>query len=59
LRWSQRDATGAVIGRCYKQHLAAEFLDFLKRIDAQMPDGPELHLVMDNYATHKTPKVKA
>jgi hypothetical protein len=38
---------------------ATEFLDFLKRIDAQMPDGPDVHLVMDNYATHKTPRIKA
>ena len=52
-------ATGAVIGKCYKRHRAAEFLDFLKKIDAAMPDGPEVHLVMDNYATHKTPKIKA
>ena len=52
-------ATGAVIGKCYKRHRAAEFLDFLKRIDAQMPEGPDVHLVMDNYATHKTPKIKA
>ncbi len=47
-------ATGAVIG-----HRATEFLDFLKKIDAAMPDGPDVHLVMDNYATHKTPKIKA
>jgi transposase len=52
-------ATGAVIGKCYKRHRATEFLDFLKRIDAQMPDGPDVHLVMDNYATHKTPRIKA
>lgn len=52
-------ATGAVIGKCYKRHRATEFLDFLKKIDAAMPDGPDVHLVMDNYATHKTPKIKA
>jgi len=52
-------ATGAVIGKCYKRHRATEFLDFLRKIDAAMPAGPEVHLVMDNYATHKTPKVKA
>ncbi|WP_460988355.1 IS630 family transposase [Sphingobium sp. TomTYG75] len=52
-------ATGAVIGKCYKRHRATEFLDFLKRIDAEMPKGPDVHLVMDNYATHKTPKIKA
>lgn len=52
-------ATGAVIGKCYKRHRATEFLDFLKQIDRQVPEGPDLHLVMDNYATHKTPKIKA
>ena len=48
-----------MIGKCYKRHRATEFLDFLKRIDAEMPKGPDVHLVMDNYATHKTPKIKA
>lgn len=52
-------ATGAVIGKCYKRHRATEFLDFLKRIDARLPEGPDVHIIMDNYATHKTPKVKA
>ena len=37
-------ATGAVIGKCYKRHRATEFLDFLKRIDAEMPEGPDVHL---------------
>lgn len=52
-------ATGAVFGKCYKRHRATEFLDFLKQIDAAMPAGLSVHLVMDNYATHKTPKVKS
>ena len=52
-------ATGAVIGKCYKRHRATEFLDFLKQIDRHMPEGPDVHIVMDNYATHKTPKIKA
>lgn len=52
-------ATGAVIAKCYKRHRAAEFLDFLKQIDRQIPDGLDVHIVMDNYATHKTPKIKA
>jgi transposase len=34
-------------------------LNFLKEIDAQVPDGLDVHIVMDNYATHKTPKIKA
>lgn len=42
-----------------ERHRATEFLDFLKRIDAEMPNGPDVHLVMDNYATHNTPRVKA
>lgn len=52
-------ATGFVIGKCYKRHRAAEFLDFLKQIDANVPAGPDIHIVMDNYATHKTPAIKA
>lgn len=52
-------ATGAVIGKCYRRHRATEFLDFLKQIDRQMPEGSEVHVVMDNYATHKTPRIKA
>jgi transposase len=52
-------ASGFVIGKCYKRHRAAEFLNFLKEIDAQVPDGLDVHIVMDNYATHKTPKIKA
>lgn len=43
----------------YTRHRATEFLDFLKRIDRQMPEGPDVHIVMDNYATHKTPRIKA
>ncbi len=45
-------ASGFVIGKCY--HRAAEFLNFLKEIDAQVPEGLDIHIVMDNYATHKT-----
>src|SRR5437588_12961866 len=52
-------ASGFVIGKCYKRHRAAEFLDFLKQIDAQAPHGLDVHIVMDNYATHKTAAIKA
>jgi transposase len=52
-------ASGFVIGKCYKRHRAAEFLSFLKEIDAPVPEGLDLHTVMDNYATLKTPKIKA
>jgi hypothetical protein len=37
----------------------AELLNFLKEIDAQVPEGLDIHIVIDNYATHKTPKIKA
>ena len=52
-------ATGRVIGKCYRRHRAREFLDFLKVIDARVPEGLDIHIVMDNYATHKTAAVKA
>ena len=52
-------ASGFVIGKCYKRHRAKEFLDFLKQIDARVPGDLDIHIVMDNYATHKTPKIKA
>lgn len=52
-------ASGFVIGKCYKRHRATEFLDFLKQIDAQVPDGLDVHIIMDNYATHKTARIKA
>src|ERR1700704_1968951 len=51
-------ASGFVIGKCYKRHRAAEFLDFLKQIDARVPDGLDVHIIMDNYATHKTAVIK-
>lgn len=52
-------ASGFVIGKCYKRHRAAEFLDFLKQIDAHVPEGLDVHIIMDNYATHKTAAIKA
>jgi transposase len=51
-------ASGFVIGKCYKRHRATEFLDFLKQIDARVPDGLDVHIIMDNYATHKTAAIK-
>ncbi len=51
-------ASGFVIGKCYKRHRAAEFLDFLKRIDTHIPNGLDVHIIMDNYATHKTAVIK-
>src|SRR5215204_2267593 len=52
-------ASGFVIGKCYKRHRAAEFLDFLKQIDARVPPDLDVHIIMDNYATHKTTLVRS
>jgi transposase len=49
---------GRVIGECMARHRQAEFLRFLKRIDRETPAELDLHLIVDNYATHKTPRVK-
>ena len=51
-------ATGAVIGQCMKRHRHQEFLRFLRTLDRQTPKKRELHLVLDNYATHKHSNVK-
>ena len=51
-------ATGKVIGQCHRRHRHQEFLRFLKTIDATVPEDLNLHLVLDNYATHKTPRVQ-
>jgi transposase len=53
-------ATGRVIGACYRRHRHQEFLKFLEQIDAAIPEeeGVSLHLILDNYGTHKTPAVK-
>lgn len=51
-------ATGKVIGSCLPKHRHGEFLRFLKTIDAEVPTGLEVHLILDNYATHKHPNVK-
>ncbi len=51
-------ATGQVTDACYPRHRHQEFLRFLKKVAAAYP-GRELHVVCDNYATHKHPAVKA
>lgn len=51
-------ATGRIIGECYPRHRAAEFCRFLDRIEANVPRDLEVHLIMDNYATHKTKLVR-
>ena len=51
-------ATGKVIGSLHRRQRHQEFLRFLERIDAAVPEPFEIHLVMDHYGTHKMPKVK-
>ena len=51
-------AQGKVIGQCYARHRHQEFLKFLRRLDAEFPSEMKLHVVMDNYGTHKHPKVQ-
>lgn len=51
-------ATGRVIGKCYPRHRATEFRCFLDEIEANVPRDLDIHLVMDNYATHKTPLIR-
>jgi transposase len=52
-------ATGKVIGQCFPRHRADEFRKFLDEIEANVPSDLDIHLVMDNYATHKTPLIRA
>ena len=52
-------ATGRVIGRTHRRHRASEFAQFLRTIDANVPAELDVHLVMDNSSTHKTPAIKA
>ena len=49
---------GKVIGECYSKHTHKEFIKFLNLIDKQTPKDMDLHLIMDNYSTHKTEPVK-
>jgi transposase len=51
--------TGKVLGECYPRHRAIEFRKFLDRVDASVPADLDVHLVLDNYATHKAPIIKA
>jgi transposase len=52
-------ATGTVIGQCMARHRHQEWLKFLRQIDAETPKFLDVHLIADNYATHKHPKVQA
>ena len=51
--------SGKVIGECMPRHRAKEFLKFLRQIDKAVPARRDIHLILDNYATHKTPEVRA
>lgn len=51
-------ATGKVMGTCMSRHRSRDFIRFLNQIDGNTPVDLDLHLVLDNYATHKTPAVK-
>jgi transposase len=51
-------ATGKVIGRCYPRHRGREFLSFLREIERNVPPELEVRLIMDNYATDKTPAIR-
>ena len=51
-------ATGEVIGQLHRRHRSSELLKFLRTIEAAVPDDLDIHLVMDNYGTHKTPVMR-
>jgi transposase len=50
---------GKVVGECYQRHRHQEFLKFLRRLDSEFPGDVPLHLIMDNYGTHKHAKVQS
>lgn len=52
-------AEGRIIGECMPRHRHQEWIKFLKKIDAETPPDLDLHLIVDNYSTHKHPKVQA
>mgnify|MGYP006137898329 CR=1 FL=1 len=51
-------ATGKVIGQMHRRHRATEFLKFLAHLHSSMPANTDVHVVMDNYGTHKHPEVR-
>ena len=51
--------TGSVIGQCLPRHRHVEFLKFLRKIDREVPKRLRIHLILDNYATHNHPNVRA
>ena len=50
--------TGTVIGELHRRHRSVEFEKFLRRIDAETPAGLDIHLILDNYSTHKSPRTR-
>src|SRR5947207_1791532 len=52
-------ATGEVISSVHRRHRAVEFKKFLTKIDKEVPEHLDIHLICDNYGTHKTPAIKA
>jgi transposase len=50
---------GSIFGRCMQKHRHQEFIRFLNAVDASVPAGRQIHAIVDNYATHKHPKVRA
>jgi transposase len=50
---------GTVIGSCRDRHRHDEFLKFMRTVDKQVPKGLAVHMILDNYATHKHPDVKS
>ena len=51
-------ASGKVIGECHRRHRSLEFRKFLETVDAAVPKNLEVHLILDNYGTHKTPAIR-
>lgn len=51
-------ATGKVIGQCHRRHRASEFKKFLRRIEQDVPEALDVHLILDNASTHKTPSIR-
>jgi DDE superfamily endonuclease len=51
-------ATGRVIGKCHNRHREEEFLKFMNLVDRQLPGETQIHIDLDNLASHKTPQVR-
>jgi transposase len=51
--------TGTVIGKCFDRHRHDEFMRFLRLVDTQVPRSLQIHMILDNYATHNHPNIKA